>query len=54
MTVLQDMVLISEIVLQSKIAQRATERLEASRESSDIVDVWSSIQSILVAAGNVS
>lgn len=48
------MVLISEIVLQSKIAQRAAERLQATHDNFDKVEVWCSIQSILVAAGNVS
>ena len=54
MTALQEMVLIGEIVLQSKIAQRAAERLQASHNNFDHVEVWCSIQSILVAAGNVS
>lgn len=48
------MVLISEIVLQTKIAQRASERLHATHESFDRLDVWCSIQSILVATGNIS
>ncbi|MCB0540100.1 MAG: hypothetical protein KDE33_21465 [Bacteroidetes bacterium] len=52
--VLQEMVLISEIVLQSKIAQRAAERLQSTHDNFDKVEVWCSIQSILVAAGNVS
>lgn len=51
---LQEMILIGEIVLQSKIAQRASERLQAANESFDNIEVWSSIQSILVATGNVS
>ena len=54
MTVLQEMVLISEIVLQSKIAHRAADRLKATHDNFDNVEVWCSIQSILVAAGNVS
>jgi hypothetical protein len=55
MTQLQEMVYIGEIVLQSKIAQRASERLlGATRDNFDKVEVWCSIQSILVAAGNVS
>lgn len=54
MTALQEMVLISEIVLQSKIARRAAERLKATHDNFDQVEVWCSIQSILVAAGNVS
>jgi hypothetical protein len=51
---LQEMVLIREVALQSKIAQRAAERLQATQETFDQVEVWCSIQSILVAAGNVS
>jgi hypothetical protein len=51
---LQEMVLISEIVLQSEIAQRAAERLHATHDNFDKVEVWCSIQSILVATGNVS
>jgi len=50
----QDMIFISEILLQAKIANRASERLEATKTSFDKVEVWCSIQSILVAAGNVS
>jgi len=51
---LAEMVFIGEIVLQSKIAELAAKRLSASKESFDQIEVWSSIQSILVAAGNVS
>lgn len=54
MKVLQEMVLIGEIVLQSKIAQRSAERLKATHDTFDKVEVWCSIQSILVASGNVS
>lgn len=54
MTVLQEIVLINEIVLQSKIAHRAADRLQTTRDNFDNVEVWCSIQSILVAAGNVS
>jgi len=54
MTGLQEMILIGEIVLQSKIAQRAAERLQANHDNFDHVETWCSIQSILVAAGNVS
>ena len=53
MKVLQEMVFISEIVLQSKIALRAAERLQSNHTFGDKVEVWCSIQSILVAAGNV-
>jgi hypothetical protein len=48
---LAEMALISEIVIQSKFAEKAADQLA---ESSDSVEVWGSIQSILVAAANVS
>ncbi|MBX2968275.1 MAG: hypothetical protein KF803_02805 [Cyclobacteriaceae bacterium] len=51
---IQEMVFISEIALQSKIAIRAAERLQATQNKSDQVEVWSSIQSMLVASANVS
>lgn len=51
---LQEMAFISEIVLQSKIAQRASERLQTANDNLDNIEVWGSIQSILVATGNVS
>ena len=45
------MVFIGEIISQSKFAEKAANQLA---KSSDPVDVWGSIQSILVAAANVS
>lgn len=51
---LQEMILIDEIVLQSKIAQRAAKRLRATHNDFDHVETWCSIQSILVSVGNVS
>ena len=48
---LAELVFISEIVMQSKIAERAAERLVTCE---DYVEKWSAIQSILVAAANVS
>jgi hypothetical protein len=51
---LAEMVFIGEIVLQSKIAELAAKRLSATHDNFDNVEVWCSIQSILVAAGNVS
>lgn len=51
---LQDMIFVGEIVLQSKIAQRASARLKSASNNFDHVEIWCSIQSILVAAGNVS
>lgn len=50
----QDMLFISEILLQSKIAQRAFERLHATRKNFDRLEVWCSIQSILVSTANIS
>lgn len=54
MTVLQEMILISEIVLQSKIAHRDADRLQTTHDNFGKVEVSCSIQSILVSAGNVS
>lgn len=54
MKALAEMVFIGEIVLQSKIAELAAKRLSESKDNFDQIEVWSSIQSILVAAGNVS
>lgn len=48
------MIFIGEVLLQSKIAQRAFKRLEATHDNFDQLEAWCSIQSILVAAGNVS
>jgi hypothetical protein len=45
---------LSEIAFQSELAARAAERLVTSTDQVDSVDIWSAIQSILVAAGNVS
>jgi hypothetical protein len=51
MKALTEQVFIGEIVLQSKIAKRAFERLTATQ---DQIEVWCEIQLILMAAGNVS
>lgn len=51
---IQDWILIDEIVLQSRIAQKASERLKVASDNSDKLEVWSSIQSILGATANVS
>ena len=51
---LAEMVYIGEIVLQSKIAALAAQRLVDREERLDWIETWSSIQSILVAAANVS
>ena len=50
MNELQKLVLIGEIVLQSKIAHRAAERLQATHDNFDNVETWGSIQSILVCS----
>lgn len=50
----QDMIFVSEILLQAKIAQRANERLQDTHTSFDRLEVWCSIQSILVSSANVS
>ncbi|WP_303317187.1 hypothetical protein Q4Q34_02105 [Flavivirga abyssicola] len=47
-------VYLSEIVFQVKIAQRAANRLPTDPGNFDHIEVWCSIQSILVATGNVS
>jgi len=54
MKALAETVFIGEIVMQSKIAELAAKRLSAIKDNFDQIEVWSSIQSILVAAGNVS
>jgi len=50
---LAEQVLIGEIVLQSKLAEKAADQLTTSSVA-DSVEVWGLIQSILVAAANVS
>jgi hypothetical protein len=51
---LAEMIFIKEIVLQSKIAQMAANRLPGPHDHSNQIEAWWVIQSILVAAGNVS
>ena len=48
-----EMVYLGEIVLQSKIAKKASDRLSVTYENFDEIEIWSSIQSILAAAGNL-
>ena len=48
---LSEMALLQEIVTQAKFAERAADQLT---NTSDSVEVWGSIQSILVATANVS
>jgi hypothetical protein len=47
-------VFLSEIEFQARLATRAAERLTASVDDLDSLEIWSAIQSILVSAGNVS
>ncbi len=54
MNKLAEMVFLSEVALQSKIAHRAGDRLRAALDHFDALEVWCSIQLILVAAANVS
>ena len=54
MKALEEMVYIAEIVMQAKIAKRAAERLQKTTDQFDELEVWGAIQSILIAAGNVS
>lgn len=51
---LLEMAFISEIVLQTKIAIKASERLQVANKNLDNIEVWGAIQSILVATRNVS
>ena len=51
---LLQMTLMDEIVLQSQIAIRAFERLNTAENQFDEIEIWGSIQSILVASANVS
>jgi hypothetical protein len=51
---LAELVFVGEIVNQAKFAERAAERLKATADDIDPVEVWGAIQSILIAAGNVS
>lgn len=48
---LAELALIGEIVTQSKVAEKAAHQLA---KATDPIEVWGSIQSILVAAANVS
>ncbi|MBV7267738.1 hypothetical protein [Winogradskyella luteola] len=54
MNPLAEIVYMGEIVLQSEIAKRAENRLPVDPGNFDHIEVWCSIQSILVAAGNIS
>ncbi len=47
-------VFLGEIENQSRIALGAADRLAAIEHGLDPIDIWSAVQSILIAAGNVS
>ena len=54
MKALAEQVFIGEILLQSKIAQRAAKRLPAINDHFDQIEVWCSIQSILVTESRLN
>lgn len=54
MKAFKDMIFISEVLLQSKIAQTAFEGLQAAHENFDPLEVWCFVQSILVSTGKTS
>ena len=54
MNLLQESIFLSEIAFHSDLAQRGAEHLFAINENVDKIEVWSSVQSILIAAGNIS
>src|SRR6266566_1966315 len=47
-------VFLGEIEYQSQFAARAAEQLKTCTEKSDPIGIWSAVQSILIAAANVS
>src|SRR5436189_6376729 len=47
-------VFLGEIEYQSQFAARAAEHLQTCADNFDPIDIWSAVQSILIAAGNVS
>ena len=47
-------VFLGEIKYQSQFAAKAAERLVTRGDSHDPIELWSAVQSILIAAGNVS
>jgi hypothetical protein len=49
-----EQVFLGELAFQAKIAQRSADSLSATQNHSDHIEVWRSIQSLLVAAGNIS
>ncbi len=51
---IQDMIYVDEIELQSSIIRRSVEHLQVANENFDHVGIWGSLQSILIASGNIS
>ena len=51
MKAFKDMIFISEVLLQSKIAQRAFERLQATHKNFDHLEAWFSIHQFLFQQG---
>jgi hypothetical protein len=47
-------VFLGEIEYQSQFAARAAEHLQTCADNFDPIEIWSAVQSILIAAGNVS
>ena len=47
-------VFLGEIEYQSQFAARAADRLRTCADNFDPIEIWSAVQSILIAAGNVS
>ena len=47
-------VFLGEIEYQSQFAARAAEHLQTCANNFDPIEIWSAVQSILIAAGNVS
>jgi len=54
MNILKESIFMSEIVFQAKLAKRAAKNLQVNIDEFDETGIWSSIQSILIAAGNIS
>ena len=54
MNFFQESNFLSEIIFQVRMAEYADKRLKESANQSDQIEIWSSIQLILIAAGNVS
>lgn len=51
---IEESVLVSEIAFQIRIALNANQRLKGAVDKGDKIEIWGSIQSILVSSANVS